>query len=291
MPRLIDDETFQKVQAKLEANKRGGKGAAKKIHPELAIEDYWLSGKLYCGICGATLQGVSGTSKTGGLYYYYSCGNYRKHKCELKYQRKTPLEKIVAHTLDDLTRDPALRILIANKCYAYHLSQNDDNGAYEESIKVKLKDIEGKLANIMKALEAGIFNDTIAERMNDLENQKRMLSDALLAEQNRRKYSITLADIIKYLNGIIGDVNEPDTRKRMLELFVDKIYVYPDKLVMTFYYSDERREIPFAETARLIENQERISDMLNGQYDSANVSVDVLNSLIGNEEETPDFFP
>ena len=137
MPRLVDDELFQAAQARLEANKRGGKGAVKKLHPEIEIEDYWLSGKLYCGLCGGTLQGVSGTSKTGSLYYYYSCMNHRKHACTLKNQRKGLVEKIVTYTLDDLTRDPALRLIIAEKCYAYHLSQNDDKGAYEASIKAQ----------------------------------------------------------------------------------------------------------------------------------------------------------
>lgn len=291
MPRLIDDETFEAAQAKINANKRGGKGAIKKIHPELAIADYWLSGKLYCGLCGGTMQGISGTSKTGGLYYYYSCMNHRKHNCTMKNQRKVPIEKIVAYTLNDLTRDPALRLLIANKCYAYHLSQNDDNGAYEESIKVQLKEVDSKLSNIMKALEAGIFNDTTAERMNVLENQKSMLNDALIAEQNRRKCSITLADIIKYLDSIVGDINDADTRKKLLDYYVDKIYVYPDKLVMTFFFSDERRKLPFAEMTQFIDNQERISDMLNGQYDPANMSADMLNSLIGDDEVSPDFFP
>ena len=67
--------------------------------------------------------------------------------------------------MDDLVIDPTLRILIAQKCYAYYQAQNDDNGAYEASIKNQLQDVEGKLANIMKALEAGIFNNTTAERM------------------------------------------------------------------------------------------------------------------------------
>lgn len=35
MPRIIDDDLFQKAQARLEANKRGGKGAIKKLHPEI----------------------------------------------------------------------------------------------------------------------------------------------------------------------------------------------------------------------------------------------------------------
>lgn len=288
MPRLIDDETFQKAQSRLEANKRGGKGAIKKLHPEIEIEDYWLSGKLYCGLCGGPMQGVSGTSKTGTLYYYYSCLNYRKHACALKYQRKSLLEKIVLYTLDDLIIDPALRILIAQKCYAYYQAQNDDNGAYEASIKAQLKDVEGKLANIMKALEAGIFNNTTAERMNVLENQKSMLNDALLAEQNRKKYDLTLNDIVKFLSGLIGDINNPDTRRRLLEFFIDKIYVYPDKMVLTFYYTDERRELPFEETIRLIDNRQRIIDVMNSPV----VPTCALEIPLDGDggEENPDFF-
>lgn len=172
MPRIIDDETFQKAQARLEANRRGGKGAVKKLHPEMEIGDYWLSGKLYCGLCGGTLQGVSGTSKKGRLYYYYSCLNHRKHRCLLKNQRKELFEKIVLHTLDNLLHAPAFRLLVAQECYVYYQKQNNDNGAYEASIKSQLKEVEGKLNNILKAIEAGIINDTTAERMNALDSQK-----------------------------------------------------------------------------------------------------------------------
>lgn len=291
MPRIIDDDLFQAAQARLEANKRGGKGAIKKLHPEIEIEDYWLSGKLYCGLCGGTLQGVSGTSKTGGLYYYYSCMNHRKHTCTLKNQRKGLVEKIVLYVLDDLTHDTTLRLLIAEKCYAYHQSQNNDNGAYEASIKNQLKDVEGKLANIMKALEAGIFNDTTAERMKVLENQKSMLNDALLAEQNRKKCDLTLNDIVKFLDGLIGDVNDPDTRRKLLEYFIDKIYVYPDKLALTVHYSDDRRELPFEETVQFIENRENIFSILDGPGNPAGLPADMLDGLIGTREEDPDFFP
>ena len=293
MPRLIDDEMFQKAQSRLEANKRGGKGAIKKLHPEIEIEDYWLSGKLYCGLCGGSMQGVSGTSKTGTLYYYYSCLNYRKHACKLKYQRKELMEKIVLYTLDDLVYDPALRILVAEKCYAYHQSLNDDSGAYEASIKNQLKDVENKLANIMKALEAGIFNSTTAERMNVLENQKSMLNDALLAEQNRKKCDLTLNTIVKFLSSLVGDINNPDTRRRLLEFFIDKIYVYPDKMVLTFYYTDDRRELPFEETVRLIDNRQKILDIMNSPRPEGVVPSCALEMPLNDDdgEENPDFFP
>lgn len=293
MPRLIDDETFQKAQAKLEANKRGGKGAIKKLHPEIEIEDYWLTGKICCGLCGGTMQGVSGTSRSGSLYYYYSCINYRKHTCTLKYQRKELMEKIVLYILDDLINDPALRIMIAEKCYAYHQAQNDDNGAYEASIRAQLKDVEGKLNNLVKAIEAGIFNSTTAERMNVLENQKSMLNDALLAEQNRKKCDLTLNTIVKFLSSLVGDINNPDTRHRLLDFFVDKIYVYPDKMVLTFYYTDDRRELPFEETVRLIDNRKKIVDMMNSPRPEGVVPSCALEMPLNDDdgEENPDFFP
>lgn len=293
MPRLIDDETFQKAQAKLEANKRGGKGAIKKLHPEIEIEDYWLTGKICCGLCGGTMQGVSGTSRSGNLYYYYSCINYRKHTCTLKYQRKELMEKIVLYILDDLINDPALRIIIAEKCYAYHQAQNDDNGAYEASIRAQLKDVEGKLNNLVKAIEAGIFNSTTAERMNVLENQKSMLNDALLAEQNRKKCDLTLNTIVKFLSSLVGDINNPDTRHRLLDFFVDKIYVYPDKMVLTFYYTDDRRELPFEETVRLIDNRKKIVDMMNSPRPEGVVPSCALEMPLNDDdgEENPDFFP
>ena len=165
IPRLIDDDMFQAAQERLKANKRGGKGAVKRLHPESAIQDYWLTGKLHCGLCGGAMQGISGTNKKGRLYYYYSCQNHRKHFCKMKNQRKELLEAIVLHLLGDLLRAPALRILIAEACYAYHMSKNEGSEAYEASIEAELKDVGKKLANIMKAVEAGIFNDTTAERI------------------------------------------------------------------------------------------------------------------------------
>ncbi len=94
MPRIIDDKAFETVQKKFEANRRGGKGAVKKLNPDAEIADYWLTGKLYCKECGNPITGLSGTSRNGDLYYYYSCSAYRKRKYSLKNKSKPLLEKI-----------------------------------------------------------------------------------------------------------------------------------------------------------------------------------------------------
>jgi len=55
IPRIIDDNTFNKVQIIMEKNKKAPAGAK-------AVEDnYILTTKIFCGLCGAYLVGDSWT--------------------------------------------------------------------------------------------------------------------------------------------------------------------------------------------------------------------------------------
>ena len=62
---------------------------------------YLLTTKLFCGKCGTLMGGESGTSHMGNTYYYYKCGNAKRHgkaHCDLKAIRKEPLERFVVET-------------------------------------------------------------------------------------------------------------------------------------------------------------------------------------------------
>ncbi len=39
-----------------------------------------------------------------------------------------------------------------------------------------------------------------------------MLNGELLTEQNRKKHSLQLSTIVKFLDGFVGDINDADTR-------------------------------------------------------------------------------
>ncbi|MBS5826290.1 MAG: recombinase family protein [Actinomyces sp.] len=71
MPRLVDDLTFEKVQHRFALNKRlGAKTLAELTAQGDDAPDYWLTGRTYCLDCGGSMEGVSGTSKTGRTYRY-----------------------------------------------------------------------------------------------------------------------------------------------------------------------------------------------------------------------------
>ena len=63
MPAIVPQEIFDKVQTRMEKNKH--KPAAAKAEVE-----YILTGKLFCGLCGNLMVGVSGTSKTNKVHSY-----------------------------------------------------------------------------------------------------------------------------------------------------------------------------------------------------------------------------
>ena len=74
IPRIIENELWEKVQSKMDADKhKPGKHTAKV--------EYYLSGKVRCAICGGSMTGGTLVSR-GNKYSYYSCSNHeRKKEC------------------------------------------------------------------------------------------------------------------------------------------------------------------------------------------------------------------
>lgn len=64
-----------------------------------------------------------------------------------------------------------------------------------------------------------------------------------------------------------ADFDDEDTRNQVLEYFVDKIYVYNDRLVITWYYSDDKTSIDLDALTEITETSEsntvdRVSTLL-----------------------------
>lgn len=290
MPRIIEDELFEAVQEKMAQNKHGGNRAVIAKHEVQDDVVYYLTDYMRCGYCGETVHGISGTSKQGKLHYYYACHNHRKHKCAKKNVRKELVEDTVFYLLHELLQNSALRIIIAERCYKYYCEQNSDVGAMLEVIKQRIADVDKKLANIMKAIEAGIFNDTTAGRMKELENEKSLLKDELATEEIRQKYQLKLEDIVKYLDSICNNFEDDYSKHKLLELFVEKIYIYDDKIVVNFFYSSDNKEVSFEKMQQIFAIDKRIEDAMNDTTLRNRVPMEMLQSLLGEEEEDSDFF-
>lgn len=266
-PQLVSIELFEKVQDMMEKNKHGGRGGARKLKCNtLEGVDFWLTGKLCCGECGTHLSGMSGTSSNKGqIYYYYACNNHKKHLCTMKNVRKDDIERVVAHILEECINDPALRLIIADRVYDYYMREFGSDDSYEKSIIANIKDIDLKLSNILKAIEMGIINDTTQTRMQELEERKRLLNDELTVERNRQKYALKKEHVARYLECFVGNLNEPSLRDKVLAYLVERIYVYSDKIVINFYYSEDNREVNLQEFNEHLKTIDNIMEFMDGK--------------------------
>ena len=240
VPRIIDDETFRKVQGMLKVNKRA------PAH-KWTRADYLLTDKLYCGKCGGGMVGVSGTSKTGAKHNYYYCAAQRKHLCDKKPVRQAWIEGLVIEQAKRIVFDDELLDLIAEKTYWYYVEQNTDT-AYTDSLQAELKDVETSLANILKAIEAGVFNATTKERMDALDARKQMLTAALQSAKLKQGLSLTKERILYFLLRFREiDYEDQEAQKRLISTFINSVFVYDDKVVITFNYSGDDRTITLNE--------------------------------------------
>lgn len=241
VPAIIDVELFDKVQKMLVVNKRA------PAHT-WACMDYLLTDKLYCGKCGEKMVGESGTGKSGRKYNYYACvGRKRLHICDKKAVKQEWIEGLVLDAIVELLDDEENLEQIAAAVWEYY-SQNDDKAALEESLREKLADVEKATANLLKAIEAGIFNDATKTRMNELDEQRAEIEAELSALEISKKISITKDYVLFYLKDLRnGDIKNPDFQKRLVDTFINAIFLYDDNVKIAFNYSGDNATITLSD--------------------------------------------
>lgn len=91
-PQIVDRETFEKVQTRIEENKH--KGGRNK-----AIANYLLSGKVFCSKCGSVMVGNSRTAgRSKKRYTTYRCPKSRYSRCDNSEINQVKLEQYTSLT-------------------------------------------------------------------------------------------------------------------------------------------------------------------------------------------------
>lgn len=237
---IIDEDIFYKVQEMLRYNQ---KAAAHKN----SKADYLLTEKLFCGKCGQMMVGVSGTSKTGTRHHYYCCTQQRKKLCDKKLVRQIWIESLVLEYVAAIIHDKELLEFIAESTWQYYLSQNTET-SYTASLRSALNEVESSTANLIKAMEAGIFNEATKKRMNELDIRRQELQDALAAAKLKEDMGLKKEHILYFLHRFAEmDYSDIECQKRLIKTFVNSVFVYDDKVVLAFNYSGDDRTITLHE--------------------------------------------
>lgn len=259
MPQIIDRATFARTQEAL-MQKRQSQGRRSKTGA-----NYLLTGKLFCGACKSPMVGVSGTSKTGVLHYYYCCNGKRlgKNGCKKKNVRKDVIEKLVAEKLFRCLQAPDVVNYIVEQALDYsrrELAQSDVS-----LLEQQLAQTETALKNLLSAIEQGIVTVTTRARLLELEKEQARLS-AKLDSARAALIHITRADVLAWLSLIqTGDLQDEQFQAALFQTFLKAVYVYDDRLVLLCNFLGDENEIPLSELSGLADlaDLSDLSDLLD----------------------------
>lgn len=235
IPPLVTHEIFEKCQKRLEAN-------AKKPASFKAVEDkFILTGKIFCGHCGDSMSGTGGTSKSKVIYRYYQCMSSKKKKCDKKRTQKSFIEDTVVDLAMQIFENKQLMANIVDSCYAMQTTKSTELPALKKQLKQTKKEIN----NVMNAVKAGLFNKTMKSTLDALEAEQENLEIAIVREQIERP--IISKEQIEFwiMRFSKTDCNNAKQKQRLIDIFVNSVYVYNDKMVVTFNYKDGEKCIDF----------------------------------------------
>ena len=236
IPAIVPKELFDRVQAKLAKNK-------KSPARHKAEEDYLLTTKLFCGCCGAYMCGESGKGRSGEVHRYYKCVSIKKRRtiCNKKSVRKDWIEDIVVNaTMKMLMSDTTIDAIVS-ALMTLQDAENVNLPLYEK----QLKETNVAINNLLNAIQAGILNRSTKERFDQLEATRDELENKIAAEK-LAKPRITEEQLRFFLDRFRKlDVRQLSHRRMLIDTFVNAVFLYDDKLVLTYNFREGTETITF----------------------------------------------
>ena len=238
VPAIVPEDLFYRVQQRMEKNKRA------PAHTKAKESEFLLTTKLFCGKCERMMVGESGKSHTGAMHYYYKCGNAKRKKgCNKKAVKKDWIERAIVR----LTMERVLNEEKINRIIDALLVMQEREDVTIPALRRQLAETEKGIENMLNAIQQGIFTASTKQRLEELEKQKEELSLSMTTAELQkpkltREYMEHWFSQFRY-----GDPNNREFQKRLIDTFVNAIFVYDDKLVLTYNYQHGTQTITLKE--------------------------------------------
>ena len=131
------------------------------------------------------------------------------------------------------------------------MEQQGKDNVLMNALKKQLADVESGIENILNAIQMGIVNASTKKRMDELEERR----NELLIDIGREELACpTLTEdqiyafIVNFRKLNMGNLEH---KRRLIYTFVNRIYLYDDRYIITFNYSPDTDEVPLSEVEGL----------------------------------------
>lgn len=107
----------------------------------------------------------------------------------------------------------------------------------------ELADVEKRIGNFLKAIEMGIITEATQKRLAELEAQKSDINVSIAKEEIKSRV-LTKEQILFWLHKMKdSDILNEDNRERIVDTFINSIYVYDDKVVINYNCREDSETI------------------------------------------------
>jgi hypothetical protein len=233
IPAIVPEDLFERVRERIMKNKK-----APARHK--AEDDYVLTTKLHCGKCGAFMVGESGTSRTMTVHRYYKCVNTKKKKlCDKKPVKKDWIENLVVEQTLRAIMDDSVVDQIVDAVMDLQTRESTELPL----LRKQLAETERAIHNMLDAIQQGVLTSSTKRRLDELEQTKSALEISILQEEIQRP-PLTREQIAFWICRFREtDVTSREQRQRLVDSFVNSVYLYDDRLIVTFNYKDGARTV------------------------------------------------
>lgn len=238
LPAVVDKPLFDRVQARIARNRRTGGGEAR------AKTEYLLQGKLFCGLCGSPITAECGQNHKGVVYNYYACSlKKKKHQCKKANERKDFLEWYVVEQTLDYVLTPARTEYIASAIVAEYEREFDKSGIRVLEQKIALTEGEiQKTMDLCIQATTDAMRDRFMKRCEELDAKKTDMEIDLSKLRVAASIVYTKEEVCAWLRQFCtGDCFDPAFRRRIIDVFINTVYLYDEKLIIYYNLRDSRQ--------------------------------------------------
>ena len=188
---------------------------------------YLLSGKVYCGDCGAKYR----YQKWGKRLIMY-CYSQQKSKpkyikdpnCKNKRWDTFEVEDAVLEELFKMSLDIDL----------FKKTFNIATVNVKNELKTRLEEIKKQINNLLNFIASGIAVDETNKKITELEKEKEMIEEKLISSDQKEKDNKVSLNMIKNLKATWFDMDF-DEQRRIIEHLIDKVIVNDNEI--NIYYN------------------------------------------------------
>jgi site-specific DNA recombinase len=227
IPRIIDDDTFSKVQELMDNHKYRPRATSETI--------YILAGIAKCAECGMAMVGDSYTSK-GKKYTYYRCNNaVRTHSIACsntkKYNKDHIEDEVIRQAREAIEKVSGDTDSVINYIYEGVQARADAENNTRRVALTELHKIQSEIDNLIASIARGVDAGMLAPMLNELGKKKEVLT-----RQSERVEPIVSRDNIKqYVDNILSkplDISDPIMCREDLKSLFDEIVIAKDGVIL-----------------------------------------------------------